>query len=126
MAYVKRRTTPAGTVTTALVESYCDAQGRPRQRLLVSLHGEPVTLRALARLAVQRTSLLAERKGLTSGKAIDEWTGEVIDPRTARRVIKFIDTKLAALAREQVILEQHCTATSKQVQAATHEPTARG
>jgi len=34
-------------------------------------------------------------------------------------VIAFIDTKLAALAREQAILKKHCTATAKDVRAAT-------
>jgi hypothetical protein len=53
MAYVRQRTTKTGAVSTALVESYRDAQGRPRQRLLANLHGEPDTLRALARLTVR-------------------------------------------------------------------------
>ena len=54
MAYVRQRITKAGTVSTALVESYRDGQGEPRQRVLVNLHGEPDTLRALARLTVRR------------------------------------------------------------------------
>jgi hypothetical protein len=36
-----------------LVEAYRDAQGRPRQRRLANLHGEPDGLQALARLNVQ-------------------------------------------------------------------------
>jgi hypothetical protein len=46
---VRKRTTKAGTVSTALVESYRDDQGRPRQRLIANLHGEPDPLRALAK-----------------------------------------------------------------------------
>ena len=48
MAYVRKRTTKAGSVSTTLVESYRDETGRPRQRVLANLHGEPDTLRALA------------------------------------------------------------------------------
>jgi hypothetical protein len=118
MAYVRQRITKAGTVSTALVESYRDGQGEPRQRVLVNLHGEPDTLRALARLAVQRTSLLAERKGLASGKATDD-DGEVADAALAHKVIAFIDAKLANLASEQAVLANHCTATPEQIRAAT-------
>jgi len=114
MAYFRQRITKAGTVSTALVES---GQGEPRQRVLVNLHGEPDTLRAVARLTVRRTSLLAERKELASGKADND--GKVVSATEASEVIASIDTKLAALAREQAILEQHCTATSKRIQAAT-------
>lgn len=116
MAYVRQRTTRTWTVSTALVESYRDAQGRPRQRLLANLHGEPDTLRALARLAVRRTSLLAERKQLMSEGTID---GEAVDVATARRVFAAINAELAELAREQTIIRKHCTATGKQIQAAT-------
>jgi hypothetical protein len=56
MAYIRRRTTKAGSVSTALVESYRDEKGRPRQRLLANLHGEPDTTRALAKLIVQNES----------------------------------------------------------------------
>jgi hypothetical protein len=34
MAYIKTRTTKAGSISTALVEAYRDEKGRPRQRLL--------------------------------------------------------------------------------------------
>ena len=55
--------------------------------------------------AVRRTSLLAERKELASGEATDN-DGKVVSATEASEVIASIDTKLAALAREQVILEQ--------------------
>ena len=116
MAYVRQRTTKTGTVSTALIASYRDAWGRPRQRLLANLHGEPDTLRALARLAVRRTSLLADRQALANGKATDE-EGELIDVRFARQLIADIDAELADLAREQAILKRHCTATPKEIQA---------
>ena len=63
--------------------------------------------------AVRRTSLLAERKELASGEATDN-DGKVVSATEASEVIASIDTKLAALAREQVILEQHCTAFAPQ------------
>jgi hypothetical protein len=67
---------------------------------------------------VQRTSLLAERKGLASGKATDD-DGEVADAALAHKVIAFIDAKLANLASEQAVLANHCTATPEQIRAAT-------
>jgi hypothetical protein len=85
-------------------------------RLLANLHGEPDTLRALARLAVQQTSLLADRQALANGKAIDE-EDELIDVTFARQLIADIDAELADLAREQAILKRHCTATPKEIQA---------
>jgi len=100
--YITRRITKTGTVSTALVEAYRDEQGRSRQRLLASLHGEPDTLRALARLAMQRMKLLTEREELANGKATDD-EGDVIDAATARKVIAVIDSELATL-------EKHCTA----------------
>jgi hypothetical protein len=62
MAYVRKRTTRAGSVSTTLVEAYRDESGRPRQRVLANLHGEPDTLRALAKLAVIRDVLLEQRE----------------------------------------------------------------
>jgi hypothetical protein len=64
VAYVRRRTTKSGTLSTALVESYRDANGKPRQRLLANLHGAEDTLQALARFAVQRDRLRKERAKL--------------------------------------------------------------
>ena len=62
MAYVRKRTTKAGMVSTALVEAYRDEQGRPRQRILANLHGEPDTLRAWARLEYRRVHLRKHRE----------------------------------------------------------------
>ena len=50
MAFVRRRTTSGGTLVTTLMESYRDAQGRPRQRTLANLHGAESADQALARL----------------------------------------------------------------------------
>jgi hypothetical protein len=42
-----KRTTKAGTISTTLVEAYCDKQGRPHQRVLANLHGKPTALAAV-------------------------------------------------------------------------------
>jgi hypothetical protein len=57
MPYVRTRTTKAGATSTTLVEAYRDEKGRPRQRVLANLHGEPDALSALVKLAYQREEL---------------------------------------------------------------------
>ena len=102
MAYFRQRITKAGTVSTALVESYRDGQGEPRQRVLVNLHGEPE--RALARRReTDEPARGAERTGKRRGDRQRRQSGQCHGGRRGDRII---DTKLAALAREQVILEQ--------------------
>ena len=57
MAFVRRRTTANGTLVTTLMESYRDAEGRPRQRTLANLHGADSADQALARLSAVRARL---------------------------------------------------------------------
>ena len=64
MAFVRKRTTKAGSVSTTLVEAYRDKNDRPRQRILANLHGEPDTLGALAKLTLKR-EVFAGRVGGT-------------------------------------------------------------
>ena len=119
MAYVRNaspKPEPFQPVLSKAIATRRDAQDSACSS---TWHGELDTLSALARLAVQRTSLLAERKELTSRKAIDDVTNEVIDVALAREAIAFIDTKLATLVREQAILEKHCIVRSPQIWAAT-------
>src|SRR5437016_5667784 len=79
MAYVRRRTTQAGMVSTPLVEAYRDDQGRPRQRVLANLHGEPDTFHALAKLAAQRESLRQTREWLAKQVAqANQWYAESV------------------------------------------------
>jgi hypothetical protein len=59
MVFVRMRGT-----TTGLIEAYRDENGRPRQRLLANLHGEPDTLNALAKLAARRKALRTELDAL--------------------------------------------------------------
>jgi hypothetical protein len=116
MAYVRRRTTKGGSVSTALVEAYRDARGQPRQRLLANLHGEPDTLRGLARLIFQRAALRKHRA--------EQWAEVQPGERDEEWVAAFfakIDGDLAALAKDIAIVEKHCTATAAEIRAAIKE-----
>src|SRR5262249_40025676 len=106
MAYIRRRTTKAGSVSTALVEAYRDGRGRPRQRLLANLHGEPDTLRALARLIFQRAALRKHRA--------EQWAEaqSCDDKELVSAFFAQIDADLAALERDIAVVEKHCTATA--------------
>jgi hypothetical protein len=64
MPFIRKRSTKAGSISSTLVESYRNEAGRPRLRILANLHGEPDTLSALAKLAVQRTDLREEKEAL--------------------------------------------------------------
>jgi hypothetical protein len=147
MAYVHRRTTKAGLQSTALVEAYRDDQGRPRQRRLANLHGEPDPLRALAKLAVQRDALRKERDALAaeavhadrfyetiSSNALAAGPGGItalystaerkeIDRlmRQRERLLKrlaAVNRILARIQKDGVVIKKHCAATPDEVQAA--------
>jgi len=114
MPFVRTRTTKAGTLSTALVEAYRDEQGRPRQRLLANLHGETDTLRALAKIWVRCEGLDEHSKELMAEyDQADEktkgWRAKLIlgNERERDRFLK-----------DGLVLEQHCTATPEQLQAA--------
>jgi chromosome segregation ATPase len=141
MAYVRRRTTKAGAVSTALIESYRNGSGQPRQRLLANLHGEPDTLTALAKLAAQRETLRKEREALATDKmTADEFYEAVtqnalqgrqygaperkeIDDlmrkreRLLRRLAK-VEADLASIQKDGAIIKKHCSATPDEIQAA--------
>jgi hypothetical protein len=120
MAYVRTRTTRAGTVSTTLVEAYRDETGRPRQRVLANLHGEPDTLRALAKLAVTHDALsMAGDEGAEPAK---EGAGFVLITDRALtkhdRHIARVDRQLAAIEREMAVISEHCTASDDAFQEA--------
>jgi chromosome segregation ATPase len=141
MAYVKTRTTGAGSVSTALVEAYRDESGRPRQRLLANLHGEPDTLSALAKLAARRDALRKEKDALTADAAEANRFYEVVTTNTLQgrqysaserkeidtllrqrdrlvaRLAK-IETDLATIQRDGIAIKKHCSATPDKIQAA--------
>ena len=141
MAYVKTRTTKAGSISTTLVEAYRDASGRPRQRMLANLHGEPDALSTLAKLAARRDALRKEQDALTADAAAAAKFYEIITSnalqgkhyspserkeidtlmrqrdRLLARMAK-IETDLAAIQRDGAVIKKHCSATPAQVQAA--------
>src|SRR5262245_35857587 len=112
MAYVRTRTSMAGTVSTALMKAYRDDQGRPRQRLIVNLHGEPDALCALAKLTYMRKRL------------VDEWNESVTTKdKTSNagwrwRREKQIDRGLAVIERDKAILEKHCSVSAEELYTA--------
>jgi hypothetical protein len=136
MAFVRTRGT-----ATALIEAYRDERGRPRQRLLANLHGEPDTLSALAKLAVRRDGLRKERDTLTAdavdankfyeivtlnslqGKQYSATERKEIDTllwqreRLRARMAK-VESDLAAIQKDGAVIKKHCSATPDEVQAA--------
>jgi hypothetical protein len=141
MAYVRRRTTKAGTVSTALVEAYRDEAGRPRQRLLANLYGEPDNLKALAKLAAGREGLRMEReklaaeavhanqfyevitRGTLQGQQYDADERKEIDGllRKRERLLKRqakVEAALIAIEKAGAVIKKHCAATPDEIQAA--------
>ena len=105
MAYIRRRTSKNGSVSTTLIEAYRDDQGRPRQRVLAKLHGESTSLDALAKLTVQIEELRTYR---------DEFVGKADDGF----VMRYVAGKLAILEQERAIIAAHCRATKRELRAA--------
>jgi hypothetical protein len=123
MAYVRTRTTKAGTVSTSLVEAYRDENGQPRQRLLANLHGEPDTLSALAKLAARRDELRKEKEELGTTPIPQGWEDIAPIATQVRAMLKRfhqIESDLATIQKDGVVIKKHCAATPQQVQAAIH------
>jgi aspartate ammonia-lyase len=140
MAFVRTRT-KGGSVSTALVEAYRDEQGRPRQRLLANLHGEPDTLSALAKLAARRDDLRKEQDKLAADKVHADKFYEIVTlntlqgaqysgeereeidtlmkqrERLLKRMAK-IEADLATIQKDGAAIKKHCSATADEVQAA--------
>jgi hypothetical protein len=141
MAYVKTRSSRSGTVSTALVEAYRDEKGRPRQRILANLYGEPDALSALAKLAARRDALRKEQEALAADAPHANQFYEVVTLKTLQghqydgterkeidgalkareRLLKrmaTIEAHLAAIQKDGVVIKRHCSATPDEVQAA--------
>jgi hypothetical protein len=121
MAFVVRRTTKAGSLSTALVESYRDEQGRPRHRLLANLHGEPDPLRALAKLVVMHDAL-SEQRWEEHAEPSGSGAGFVLVTERAltkhnHRIVQ-IDRQLAVIERDMAAVNKHCTASDDELQDA--------
>jgi hypothetical protein len=141
MPHVRQRITKAGSASTALVESYRDGEGRPRQRLLANLHGEPDPLRALAKLAAQRDLLRKEKETMAIDQIQANQFYEIVTQKTLhghrysaperkeidglmrarerllKRLAK-VEADLATIAKDGAIIKKHCTATPDEIQAA--------
>jgi formyltetrahydrofolate hydrolase len=121
MAYVRSRITQAEMLSTALVEAYRDKQGRPRQRLLANLHGEPTELKALAKLIFMMDTLSAERDELAP--QVEDIMSRRHNERTPderlvlTRYVQIVN-KQVALQKDGVVINQHCTATPDELEAA--------
>ena len=63
MAFIRKRTTRRGVISTALVESYRQ-DGKIRHRLIANLHGAENLVAALGRLAAEREAVRKERAEL--------------------------------------------------------------
>jgi hypothetical protein len=114
MPHIRRRTTKAGSVSTAHVESYRDEMGRPRQRLLANLHGEPDMVSALAKLEFQRDALRKHRDEQRAEEPLPNGG----DDEIAVEYFAKIDDDLAAMENEISIIKKHCSAAPDEIQAA--------
>jgi hypothetical protein len=141
MAFVRKRETKTGAISTALVEAYRDEGGRPRQRVLANLRGADTALEALAKLAAQRHELKKERKRLQpdlkvatqfhNGWMIAMADGQrfsVQERKDIDRLLKArkkllkrsekVDVLLAQIECEGAIIKKHCDASPDEIQAA--------
>jgi hypothetical protein len=142
MTYVKtRKNRVSEAISTTLVEAYRDDKGRPRQRVLANLHGEPDALSALAKLAARRDALRKEQEALAEEAVAAEQFYETVTLNTLHghqystaerkeidgllkaraRLLKRrakVAAELAAIQKEGVVIKEHCTATADEVQAA--------
>jgi hypothetical protein len=137
MAFVRKRTTKTGAISTALVESY-RKDGKPRHRVLANLHGAESLTDALGRLAAERDKLRKEREQLEpdikgAAQFYDTFTGATINGhawtqeerkeidrllRMRRRVLKRaneIDARLAVIQHEGVAIKKHSTASADEI-----------
>ena len=141
MAFVRKRETKTGAISTALVEAYRDEGGRPRQRVLANLRGAETALEALAQLAAQRHELKKEKKRLqpdlkvaeqihsgwmtamASGQRFSAQERKDIDRllRARKKLLKRsekVDALLNQIERDGAIIKKHCDASPDEIQAA--------
>ena len=144
MAFIRQRTTSSGSISTTLIEAYRDGVGKPRQRVLANLHGATTLLEALAKLAVQREGLRAEKVELgpdlkDAADFYEHVTAETLaghrysteerkeidrlmrarerDLRRARKA----DATLARIQKDGVAIKKHCEASANEIQAAIRQ-----
>ncbi len=149
MAFIRKRQAGGGgfiglvepAVSTTLVESYRDAEGRPRQRVLANMHGEETTLAALAKIAAMRDRLRKEKADLDNDQTqfrptYESWMQAIgtgcsltkTEKRTCDKVVKIwktmqkrpgeIKNRIAKLNREGAAIKKHCAASADEIQTA--------
>lgn len=128
-------------MSTHLVESYRDEQGRPRQRVLANMHRMPDIVSTLAKLAVQRDRLRKERDQLTpeieqaeqfyraimtntlAGHRYRADQRKEIDRlmRLRKRFLKRakeIEKTLSIIQKDGAVIRKHCPAANAEIQEA--------
>jgi hypothetical protein len=121
MAFIRRRTTKTGAISTALVEPYRDAEGRPRQRLLANLHGEPDVLSALGKLTAILRHRDHEREELSA-----EYERVSQKPEETKRQLNIlvrlqkIERQMDIVCKDARALMKHCTDDEIEAAAGAH------
>ena len=154
MAFVRKRISPSGNLSTTLVESHRDSNGKPRQRGLANLYGCETTLEALAKLSAQRRRLRRERTEIkTLLVKTAEWPELALrmatDRTEARRIglaaedyrdmnrvmttrkkaqarLVRIDALLGRIQKDGAVIRKHVEATEKEIQQAIRNRIAKG
>jgi hypothetical protein len=144
MAFIRRRTTASGGLSTTLVEAYRDASGKPRQRVLANMYGAGTSLEALARLAALRERLRKEKAQLESEieatsavyRAITTMSlhGHQFPPAERKGVDQFlssrnhvvkrlkkVDAALARIQKDGTAIKKHCNASPNEIQRAIRQ-----
>jgi len=139
MAFIRKRTTRRGVISTALVESYRQ-DGKIRHRLIANLHGAESLVAAVGRLAAEREAVRKERAELESSIPHAEEFYQVIttavrnghvwspddrkeidrllrDRKRLLRRMTAIDKQLERIQREDAAIKKHCTASADEIRA---------
>jgi len=96
MAFVRRRVTKTGEISTALMESYRDTDGKSRHRVLANLHGAETLATALGRLAAKRDQLREERAKLQTDRSHAEQFYETVTLETLQGRVWMADSVVTA------------------------------
>ena len=146
MAFIRKRRTSSGNLSTALVEPYRNSAGKPRQRVLANLYGCETALEALAKLSAQRRRLRQERKEIETMRAkTAEWAAVAVrlatDPGEAKRIgmttedyrdlnrvmtnrkraqarVDRIDGLLSRIQKDGAVIRKHVDASEQEIQQA--------
>ena len=144
MAFIRKRITKIGAVSTALGESYRDG-GKVRHRLIANLHGAETLAIALGRLAAERDRLRKERAAqepdlesarqfhkmvFLAGVAGDRYGDFDMEKTTPQKVeqcykkaeqilkrVAEIDSRLDKIQKEGAAIKKHCTASPDEIRA---------